>query len=60
VITGDESWHFEYDPDTQHQSDKCLKKARKGKLKIKLMFIYFSDHQGVVHKDFVSQGQTVN
>lgn len=67
MITGDESWRFEYDPDTQHHSDKwhtsncpCPKKARKGKLEIKLMFIYFSDHQGVVHKDFVSQGQTVN
>ena len=38
----------------------CLKKARMSKLKIKSMLICFFDSQGVVQKEFVPQGQTVN
>ena len=36
------------------------KKARMSKSKIKSMLICFFDSQDVVHKEFVSQGQTVN
>jgi len=67
VITGDELWIFEYDPKTKrpssvwHMSNSpCLKKARMSKLKIKSMLICFFDSQGVVHKEFVPQGQAVN
>jgi len=35
-------------------------KARMSKFKIKLMLICFFDSQGIVHKEFVLQGQTVN
>ena len=36
------------------------KKARMSKSKIKTMLICFFDSQGVVHKEFVPPGQTVN
>ena len=67
VITGDESWIFEYDPETKRQSREWHtansprpKKARMSKSKIKSMLICFFDSQGIVHKEFVPPGQTVN
>jgi len=66
VITGDESWILEYDPETKRQSREWHtansprpKKARMGKSKIKSMLIFF-DGQGIVHKEFVPPEQTVN
>ncbi|UYV75591.1 hypothetical protein LAZ67_13000681 [Cordylochernes scorpioides] len=67
VVTGDESWMFEYDPESKRQS--CAwhtkssprpKKARMSKLRIKTMIIVFFDIRGIVHCEFVPQGQTVN
>jgi len=67
VITGDESWILDYDPETKRQSRKWHtansprpKKARMSKSKIKSMLIYFFDSQGIVHKEFVPPGQIVN
>ena len=67
VITGDESWILEYDSETKRQSREWHtanssrpKKARMSKSKIKLMLICFFDSQGIVHKEFMPQGQTVN
>jgi len=67
VIKGDETWIFEYDPDTKRQSlewhtseSPRPKKVRMSKSKIKAMLICFLDSQGVVHKEFVPPGQTVN
>jgi len=67
VITGDESWVLEYDPKTKRPSwewhtanSPCPKKARMSKSKIKWMVICFFDSQGIVHKEFVPPGQTVN
>jgi histone-lysine N-methyltransferase SETMAR len=66
VITGDESWISEYDPETKQQSSEWHtsnsrrpKKARMSKLNIKFMLICFFDSQGVVYKEFVHQGETV-
>jgi len=66
VITGDESWIFEYDLDTKHQSREWHiansphpKKASMSKSKIKSMLICFFDSQGIVHKECVPPGQTV-
>jgi len=66
-ITGDESWILEYDPETKRQSREWHtanpprpKKARMSKSKIKSMLICFFDSQGIVHKEFVPPGQTVN
>jgi len=69
VITGDESWILEYmyDPETKRQSQEWHtanssrpKKARMSKSKIKSILICFFDSQGIVHKEFVPPGQTVN
>ncbi|KAL4126973.1 hypothetical protein QTP88_011171 [Uroleucon formosanum] len=66
VITGDEGWYFQYDPETKRQSQQWLspgaarpKKARMSKSKVKTMMICFFD-KGIVHKEFVPPGQTVN
>ncbi|UYV68864.1 hypothetical protein LAZ67_6001339 [Cordylochernes scorpioides] len=67
VVTGDESWMFEYDPESKRQS--CAwhtkssprpKKARMSKSRIKTMIIVFFDIRGIVHCEFLPQGQTVN
>ena len=67
VITGDEYWILEYDPQTKHQSREWHtansphpKKARISKSKIKSMLICFFDSQRIIHKEFVPPGQTVN
>jgi len=67
VITGDEIWIFEYDPESKRQSKEWHtsssarpKKARRGKSKIKSMLICFFDSEGIVHTEFVPQGHTVN
>ena len=67
MITGDETWMFEYDPETKRQSKEWHtsasprpKKAKMSKSKIKSTLICFFDSQGIVHTEFVPQGQTVN
>ncbi|UYV66066.1 hypothetical protein LAZ67_4000018 [Cordylochernes scorpioides] len=56
VVTGDESWMFEYDTESKRQS--CAwhtkssprpKKARMSKSRIKTMIIVFFDIRGIVH-----------
>ena len=67
VITGDESWVFEYDPEIKRQSCEWKspgsprpQKARQSRSKIKLLLIAFFDIRGIVHAEFLPQGQTVN
>ena len=67
VITGDESWVYGYDPETKQQSSQWktpsspqLKKVCKVRSNIKTMLIIFLDIRGIVHKEFVPPGQTVN
>ena len=67
VITGDETWVFQYDPETKRQSLQWKtansprpKKARMSKSKIKVMLIAFFDQKGLVHHEFVPEGQTVS
>jgi hypothetical protein len=66
-ITGDESWIYGYDPETKQQSFQWkspnslrLKKARQVKSKVENMLTIFFDFKGIVHKEFVMAGQTVN
>jgi len=67
VITGGESWVFDYDPKAKRQSAEWHmkssprpKKARMSRSRVKTMIIVFFDSRGIVHKQFVPPGQTVN
>ena len=67
IITGDESWVYGYDPETKQQSSQWKrphsprpKKARQVRSGTKSMLVIFFDIRGVVHREFVPQGQTVN
>jgi len=67
VITGDESWVFDYDLETKRQSSEWHtkssprpKKARMSRSRVKTMIFVFFDTRGIVHKEFVPPGQTVN
>ena len=67
VITGAESWVFDYDPKTKRQSEERHtkssprpKRARMSRSRVKTMIIVFFDSRGIVHKEFVPPRQTVN
>jgi len=68
VISGDETWVFEYDPTTKRQISEWQtsqsprpKKARMSKSRVKSMLIIFIfDSKGIVHKKFMPPGQTVS
>jgi len=67
VITGNGSWVFDYDPETKRQSEDwhtrsfpLPKKAHMSRSRVKTMIIVFFDSRGIVHKEFVPPGQTVN
>ena len=67
IVTGDETWCFQYEPETKRQISKWQpqekpkpEKTRQEKSKIKSMLICFYDSKGIIHKEFVSTGQTVN
>jgi hypothetical protein len=55
VITGGESWIYGYGPYTKQQSSQRKKKSR-----VKNMLVIVFDIKGIVHKEFVLAGQTVN
>ncbi|UYV73796.1 hypothetical protein LAZ67_11000937 [Cordylochernes scorpioides] len=66
IVTGDETWCFQYDPKTKRQSAEWksknspqAKKTRKVPSKIKTMLITFFDSRGIIHKEFVPAGQTI-
>jgi hypothetical protein len=64
---GDETWCFAYDPETKRQSSEWvgetstwLKKLKFQRSCIKTILIIFFNSQGIVHKEFVPEGKTVN
>ncbi|KMQ87532.1 mariner mos1 transposase [Lasius niger] len=67
IITGDETWVYEYDMQTSQQSSEWRfenepkpKRPRQSRSKIKVMLTVFFDYRGVVHSEFLPEGQTVN
>lgn len=67
VVTCDETWIFQYDPETKRQSmhwktpaSPRMKKARMSKSRVKAMLIVFFDIKGVIMTEWVPEGQTVN
>jgi histone-lysine N-methyltransferase SETMAR len=64
VISCNERWFFQYDPETKCQSlEWCSKgsprpkKARMSKSKEKCMLVCFFDSMGIVHKEWTPAGQ---
>jgi hypothetical protein len=67
VITGDETWCFQYNLETKRQSMQWKtqnsppsKRARVSCSQFKTMLVCFFDHKGIVCYAFVVQGQMVN
>jgi len=67
IVTGDETWCFAYDPTTKRQSAAWVgetsprpKKLRFQKSRVKTMLVIFFNWQGVIHKEFVPECETIN
>jgi len=67
VITCDKSWFSQYDPESKRQSmhwkspsSPRQKRERQSKSKFKALMTFLSDIRGIVHVDWVPEGQTVN
>jgi len=67
IVTGDEMWCFAYDLITKCQFAAWVgetsprpKKLRFQKSRVKTMLVIFFDWQGVIHKEFVPEGETIN
>ena len=66
VIIGDETWVYQYDPETKRQSAqwKTVNSPRPKiplvQIKSQNMLLTFFDIRGIVHYEFVPTGQTVN
>jgi len=67
IVTGDEMWCSAYDPTTKCQSAAWVretlpwpKKLRFQKSRVKTMLVIFFDWQGIIHKEFVPEGENIN
>jgi len=63
----DETWCFASDPETKRQSSEWVgetfprpKKLKFQRSRIKNILIIFFGSQGLVHKEFVPEGRTIN
>ncbi|GFR75980.1 mariner transposase [Elysia marginata] len=66
IVTGDESWVHHYDPESKRQSMEYRHKSSPSPRKFKvvasarkLMLTVFWDSEGIVHIEFLKQGNTV-
>ena len=67
IITEDETWCFAYDPETKRHCTEWVGETspRPKKLKfrrscMKTMLIILFDSQGIMHRELVPEGKTVN
>lgn len=67
IVTGDETWCFQYEPLTKRQSSEWKspesprpKKLRMQKSRVKTLLTVFFDSKGIIHKEFAPEGQMVN
>ncbi|XP_064488498.1 uncharacterized protein LOC135400592 [Ornithodoros turicata] len=67
IITGDETWCFQYEPSTKRQcaewrsaDDEKLRKPRMQKSRVKKLMTVFFDSKGIIHIEYIIQGRTVN
>jgi hypothetical protein len=67
IITGNETWVYGYNVETKMQSSQRVgknlprpKKAQRVRSNVKVMVTFFFDIEGVAHREFLHQGQTVN
>jgi hypothetical protein len=69
VITGDETWCFQYDPPKKKDDRACSgkhrihlgrKKARMSRSQVQTVLVCFFNHKVIVCYEFIAQGQTVN
>ncbi|GFS17348.1 histone-lysine N-methyltransferase SETMAR [Elysia marginata] len=67
ILTGDESWVPQYDPESKRQSMEYSHKRSPSPRKFKVfasakkvMLTVFWDSEGIVHVEFLKQGNTVN
>ena len=66
IVTGDETWVYQYDPETKKQSKEWLPRGSSGPIKFKsersvkkVMATVFWDSKGVVLIDFLEGKKTV-
>jgi len=67
IVTGDETCCLAYDPTTKIQSTAWVGETSPRPTKlgfqksgVKAMLLNFFDWQGVIHKEFVPEGETIN
>ena len=67
IVTGDETWCYQFDPESKRQSMTWCsptsprpKKSFLQKSKVKLLLIAFFDNKGIIHKEFVPTNETIN
>ncbi|UYV80921.1 SETMAR [Cordylochernes scorpioides] len=67
IITGDETWMYQYDPETKRQSSQWIergepkpKKAIFTKSKVKTLLFTFFYINGLVHHEFIPFERTIN
>ena len=67
IVAADVTWCFQYEPLTKRQSevwkspeDSPPRKVRLQKSKVKTMLITFFDSEGMIYKEFIHEGSTMN
>lgn len=64
VITGDETWCLQYDPETKRRrktkDSPRPKNARTSRSPFKTMLVCFFDRKGIVHYEFIEGGTTAS